>query len=107
MSKRKDVFQQLYRSSSDQNVTDYSNILYSDYFGIRGSNRTEVASEQQIIAIVQECEKNFNHSAAYCSLLASAMSQFKIYKCPRFRKKIAIEMADEYLKVGDASRALT
>lgn len=64
-------------------------------------------NEQQIIAIVQECEKQFNHSTAYITLLGRAMAQFKTYKCPRFRKKLAIEMAEEYLKINDASKALT
>lgn len=116
MSKRKDTFQQLCQVSSplidflplpDQNVMNYSNILYSDFFGVRGNRTTEPVNEQQVIAIVQECEKFFNHSAAYISLLGQAMAQFKIYKCPRFRKKLAIDMAEEYLRIGDASKALT
>lgn len=117
MSKRKDTFQQSCQASSplidflplsDQNAMNYSNILYSDFFGVRGGNRsTEPVNDQQIIAIVQECEKNFNHSVAYIALLGQAMAQFKIYRCPRFRKKLAIDMAEEYLKMGDASKALT
>lgn len=116
MNKRKETFQQLCQASSplidflplsDQNAMNYSNILYSDFFGIRGNRSTDPVNEQQIIAIVQECEKCFNHSAAYITLLGQAMAQFKIYKCPRFRKKLAVEMAEEYLKMGDASKALT
>lgn len=43
----------------------YTNILYSDFFGVRGGNKTsEPISEQQIIAIVQECEKNVHHSVS-------------------------------------------
>lgn len=86
----------------------YSNILYSDYFGVRGGNKTsEPITDQQIIAIVQECEKNINHSTAFITLLGQAMAQFKIYKCLRFRKKLAIDMAEEYLKTGDHAKALT
>lgn len=117
MIKRKDTFHQLCQVSSplidfiplsDQNSTNFSNILYSDFFGIRGCMRSsEPINEQHVIAIVQECEKYFNHSAAYITLLGQAMAQFKIYKCPRFRKKLAIDMAEEYLKIGDASKALT
>lgn len=44
---------------------------------------------------------------AIISLLGHAMAQFKIYKCPRFRKKLAVDMAEEYLKSGDHSKALT
>lgn len=116
MAKRKESYQQICHVSSplidfippsDQNAMNYSNILYSDFFGVRGGNRSDVLNEQQIIAIVQLLEKFFNHSTAYITLLGQAMAQFKIYKCPRFRKKLAIEMAEEYLKVGDASKALT
>lgn len=117
ISKRKDAFQQCCSASSplidflpltEQNSMNYSNILYSDFFGVRGGNRTsEPINDQQIIAIVQECEKCVNHSAIYITLLGQAMAQFKIYKCLRFRKKLAIDMAEEYLKTGDASKALT
>lgn len=41
------------------------------------------------------------------SLLGHAMAQYKIYRCPRFRKKLAVDMAEEYLKSGDHSKALT
>lgn len=115
MGKRKETFQQCCQSSSplieplsEQNAMSYSSILYSDFFGVRGSSRSpEPMNEQQIITIVQECEKYFNHSVAYITLLGQAMAQFKIYKCPRFRKKLAIDMAEEYLKIGDAPKALT
>lgn len=40
-------------------------------------------------------------------LLGQAMAQFKMYKCLRFRKKLAVDMAEEYLKIGDHSKALT
>lgn len=117
MSKRKETFQQCCSQSmpltdflppNEQNAMCYSNLLYSDFFGIRGSNKiSEPNAEQQIIAIVQECEKVINHSAAYITLLGQAMAQFKIYKCLRFRKKLAIDMAEEYLKTGDHAKALT
>lgn len=35
------------------------------------------------------------------------MAQFKVYKCLRFRKKLAIDMAEEYYKCGDHAKALT
>lgn len=34
------------------------------------------------------------------------MNQFKICRCLRFRKKITIDMADEYFKIGDINNAL-
>lgn len=117
MSKRKEAFQQCCSASSplidflpltEQNMENYSNILYSDYYGVRTGNRsTETVNDQQTIAIVQECEKTVNHSELLIKLLGQAMAQFKIYKCLRFRKKLAIDMAEEYLKMGDAPKALT
>lgn len=88
--KRKETFQQLcgqatsplidFLPLSDQNAMNYSNILYSDFFGVRGNRSgAEPINDQQIIAIIQECEKHFNHSAAYISLLGQGMKQKKIY----------------------------
>lgn len=116
MSERKDAFLQCFTQQpltdflppNEQNVVTYSNILSSDFFGIRGNNRTgEAVNDSHIIAIVQECEKHVNHSAIFITLLGQAMAQFKIYKCLRFRKKLAIDMAEEYLKTGDHAKALT
>lgn len=41
------------------------------------------------------------------NLLSQAMSQFKIYRCGRSRKKCAVMMADEYFKSGEYTKALT
>ncbi|XP_062553378.1 trafficking protein particle complex subunit 11 isoform X2 [Armigeres subalbatus] len=90
-----------------QSSTSLNSALYSDYFGIRGTKTGEPVSEQQIICLVQEMEKSYNHSAAIIILLGQAMAQYKVYKCLRFRKKLAIDMAEEYLKSGDHSKALT
>lgn len=48
-----------------------SGILYSDFFGVRGSKASEPALEQQIISLVQENEKNFNHSVRIDNILKS------------------------------------
>ncbi|XP_021696133.1 trafficking protein particle complex subunit 11 isoform X2 [Aedes aegypti] len=88
-------------------TTNPNSALYSDFFGIRGAKTGEPVSEQQIICLVQEMEKAYNHSAAIIILLGQAMAQYKVYKCLRFRKKLAIDMAEEYLKSGDHSKALT
>nr|XP_029726510.1 trafficking protein particle complex subunit 11 isoform X1 [Aedes albopictus] len=90
-----------------QSTINANSALYSDYFGIRGTKTGEPVSEQQIICLVQEMEKSYNHSAAIIILLGQAMAQYKVYKCLRFRKKLAIDMAEEYLKSGDHSKALT
>lgn len=117
VGKRKDAFQQCCSASSplveflplnEQNFDNYTRILYSDYYGRRGgSGNTESFDDQQMIAIVKQCEKSVNHSEQFIKLLGTAMAQFKIYKCLRFRKKLAIDMAEEYLKIGDSSKALT
>lgn len=93
----------------EQNLENYTRILYSDFYGVRGiaSGNAENLNDQQMIAIVKQCEKSVNHSELYIRLLGTAMAQFKIYKCLRFRKKLAIDMAEEYLKIGDSSKALT
>lgn len=83
------------------------NLLYSDFFGVRGAKNSEPITEQQIISLVQENEKTYTHSSAIIALLGQAMAQFKINKCLRFRKKLAVDMADEYLKCGDHAKALT
>ncbi|XP_058459958.1 trafficking protein particle complex subunit 11 isoform X2 [Malaya genurostris] len=91
-----------------QNLSVNSNsALYSDFFGIRGTKTGEPVSEQHIICLVQDMEKAYNHSATIITLLGQAMAQYKVYKCLRFRKKLAIDMAEEYLKCGDYSKALT
>ncbi|XP_037959317.1 trafficking protein particle complex subunit 11-like [Teleopsis dalmanni] len=81
--------------------------LYTEFFGIRAVKTGEPASEQQTIMLIRENEKLFNHSNAIINLLGQAMGQFKIYKCLRFRKKLAIDMAEEYFKSGDHAKALT
>ncbi|XP_058829687.1 trafficking protein particle complex subunit 11 isoform X2 [Topomyia yanbarensis] len=86
---------------------NFNSALYSDFFGIRGTKTGEPVSEQQIICLVQELEKSYSHSATIITLLGQAMAQYKVYKCLRFRKKLAIDMAEEYLKCGDYSKALT
>lgn len=49
-------------SPTEPTSPSLSGILYSDFFGVRGSKASEPALEQQIISLVQDNEKNFNHS---------------------------------------------
>ncbi|EDV96352.1 trafficking protein particle complex subunit 11 [Drosophila grimshawi] len=81
--------------------------LYTEFFGIRALKTGDPVAEQQVNVQLCELERNFNHSAAIIALLSQAMAQFKIYKCLRFRKKLAIDMAEEYLRSGDHAKALT
>uniref|UniRef100_A0A1B0BI35 Trafficking protein particle complex subunit 11 n=1 Tax=Glossina palpalis gambiensis TaxID=67801 RepID=A0A1B0BI35_9MUSC len=115
MQKRKEAFKQSNPTPSspmeskqklnlqNNNITS----LFTEYFGIRAVKAGEPQTEQQVNCIIRENEENFNHSAAIINLLSQAMTQFKIYKCLRFRKKLAIDTADEYLESGDHSKALT
>uniref|UniRef100_A0A182NIX3 Trafficking protein particle complex subunit 11 n=1 Tax=Anopheles dirus TaxID=7168 RepID=A0A182NIX3_9DIPT len=111
IGQRKEAFRQctaLGAAGAAELATISNSALYSDFFGIRGSVKTgEPVSEQQIICLVQENEKAYNHSAEIIGLLGKAMAQFKVYRCLRFRKKLAIDMAEEYLNSGDHSKALT
>lgn len=110
IGKRKEAFLQCY-ALSEHPVTPTTSspisILYSEFFGVRGTKTGEPITEQQLISLIQENEKNFNHSGTIIGLLGQAMAQFKVYKCLRFRKKLAIDMAEEYLQSGDHSKALT
>lgn len=81
--------------------------LYTEYFGIRAIPTGEPLAEQQVNLMIRDAEKNFNHSGAIINLLSLAMAQFKTYKCLRFRKKLAVDMAEEYFKSGDHAKALT
>ncbi|CAO1400963.1 unnamed protein product [Diamesa tonsa] len=92
---------------SSSSPTQFS-ALYSDFFGVRnGVKNADSFSDQQIISLVQELERKFSYSTAIISLLGQAMAQFKIYRCGRFRKKLAIDMAEEYFKSGEYTKALT
>lgn len=88
--------------------TNLATILYSEFFGVRGASKSvDPTAEQQIFTAVKELERTVKHSAIIITLLGQAMAQFKIYKCPRYRKKLAIDMAEEYMKCGEHSKALT
>ncbi|XP_017000821.2 trafficking protein particle complex subunit 11 [Drosophila takahashii] len=110
--KRRDSAQEAYaalQSAAEGTPAPSQNSLslYTEFFGIRAVKTGDLLAEQQ--ANVQLCdqERGYNHSSGIIALLSQAMAQFKIYKCLRFRKKLAIDMAEEYLKSGDHAKALT
>ncbi|XP_064547367.1 trafficking protein particle complex subunit 11 [Drosophila montana] len=111
--KRREAVQQasatLLSTSSTKPMTasQTQSSLYTEFFGVRAVKTGDPVAEQ--LANVQLCELecNYNHSSAIIALLSQAMAQFKIYKCLRFRKKLAIDMAEEYLRSGDHAKALT
>lgn len=67
IGKRKQAFLECCALSSspiEPNAPAYTNIFYSDFFGVRGTKLSEPVSETQIIAVVQQKEKTFNHSVS-------------------------------------------
>lgn len=111
--KRREIYQQSNAFIPTPTTTEPASpstqfsLLYSDFFGVRNGNEREQGIDQQIIALVRELEGKFNYSAVIINLLSQAMSQFKIYRCGRSRKKCAVMMADEYYKSGEYTKALT
>ncbi|XP_026845227.1 trafficking protein particle complex subunit 11 [Drosophila persimilis] len=111
--KRRDAAQQAFASLLDSGeaalTTNNPNplSLYTEFFGIRAVKTGDLVAEQQANVQLCEQERGYSHSVAIIALLSQAMAQFKIYKCLRFRKKLAIDMAEEYLQSGDHAKALT
>ncbi|XP_018405542.1 PREDICTED: trafficking protein particle complex subunit 11 isoform X1 [Cyphomyrmex costatus] len=48
-----------------------------------------------------------NHSMIIIGLLGNAISQFKIYRCPRMRRLLVVQMAEEYFNARDYGKVLT
>lgn len=51
--------------------------------------------------------REVNHSNIIIPLFSSAISQFKKYRCPRIKRHLMIQMAEEYHQANDSSKALT
>lgn len=109
VGQRKEAFYECLKNGGQtaEQASSYANQFYSEFFGVRTTKVGDAATEQLLFAMAQANERNFNHSVAIISLLGQAMAQYKQYKCLRFRKKLAVDMAEEYLKAGDHSKALT
>ncbi|XP_068969892.1 trafficking protein particle complex subunit 11 isoform X1 [Bombus flavifrons] len=48
-----------------------------------------------------------HHSNIIIALLGNAISQFKIYRCPRMRRVLVVQMAEEYYNSKDYGKVLT
>ena len=46
-----------------------------------------------------------NHSHLIIPLFSSAISQFKKYRCPRIKRHLMVQMANEYLLAADPTKA--
>ncbi|KAF6197969.1 hypothetical protein GE061_007714 [Apolygus lucorum] len=62
---------------------------------------------QGILAIQYNEFHNIDESAIIIGLLGNAISQFKKYKCPRMRRHLVVQMADEYYESKDYGKSLT
>ncbi|XP_017788618.1 PREDICTED: trafficking protein particle complex subunit 11 [Habropoda laboriosa] len=61
-----------------------------------------------IIQALQYKEKyTVDHSNIIIGLLGNAISQFKLYRCPRMRRVLIVQMAEEYYNSKDYGKVLT
>ncbi|XP_011691077.1 PREDICTED: trafficking protein particle complex subunit 11-like [Wasmannia auropunctata] len=68
----------------------------------------DTAREAIGIQALQHREKTaVNHSMIIIGLLGNAISQFKIYRCPRMRRLLVVQMAEEYFNARDYGKVLT
>nr|XP_023021888.1 trafficking protein particle complex subunit 11 [Leptinotarsa decemlineata] len=63
--------------------------------------------ESNGIQALQFLEKHLNHSSLIIALYGLAITQFKTYRCPRTRRHLVLQMADEYYDSKDYGKALT
>ncbi|XP_046424871.1 trafficking protein particle complex subunit 11 isoform X1 [Neodiprion fabricii] len=86
-----------------------------EYYGQRpwrpgklSAEPADMAREAAAIQALQHKEKTtVNHSMIIIGLLGHAISQFKTYRCPRMRRHLVVQMADEYYNSRDYGKALT
>ncbi|XP_076233472.1 trafficking protein particle complex subunit 11 gry isoform X2 [Calliopsis andreniformis] len=66
------------------------------------------AKEAIAIQALQYKERyTVNHSQIIIGLLGNAISQFKLYRCPRMRRVLVVQMAEEYYNAKDYGKVLT
>jgi hypothetical protein len=63
--------------------------------------------ESNGIQALQYLEKQVAHSSSIVTLYGSAISQYKTYRCPRTRRHLVLQMAEEYYNSHDFGKALT
>ncbi|KAK0178490.1 hypothetical protein PV327_007378 [Microctonus hyperodae] len=71
------------------------------------SDPTDAAREMIGIQTLKYRESTVNHSMIIIGLLGNAISQFKIYRCPRMRRLLVVQMAAEYYNARDYGKVLT
>uniref|UniRef100_T1IXF1 Trafficking protein particle complex subunit 11 n=1 Tax=Strigamia maritima TaxID=126957 RepID=T1IXF1_STRMM len=60
-----------------------------------------------ILAIQFKESSSVTHSMLVITLLSSAVTQFKKYKCPRMKRFLLVQMGEEYYHLKDYERSLT
>ncbi|XP_044015517.1 trafficking protein particle complex subunit 11 isoform X2 [Aphidius gifuensis] len=95
-------------NADDNNIEDDDNKI--EYYGQRSFIKFEQKNNNlnnMTIKLLQLREKKINHSMIIIGLLGNAISQFKIYRCPRMRRLLVVQMASEYFNVKDYGKVLT
>ncbi|XP_063973800.1 trafficking protein particle complex subunit 11 isoform X3 [Diachasmimorpha longicaudata] len=75
--------------------------------GKLSAESADAAKEALGVQALKWREKNEDHSLLIIALLGNAMSQFKMYRCPRMRRFLAVQMAAEYYNCRDYGKVLT
>ncbi|XP_042226153.1 trafficking protein particle complex subunit 11-like [Homarus americanus] len=86
-----------------------------EFYGQRpwrpGKHSLEPPEQQREAEGIKEIQyhevKEVNHSNTIIPLFSSAISQFKKYRCPRIKRHLMVQMAEEYHQANDSSKALT
>lgn len=86
-----------------------------EFYGQRpwrpGKHSLEPPEQQREMEGIKEVQyhevKEVNHSDFIIPLFSSAISQFKKYRCPRIKRHLMVQMAEEYHQANDSSKALT
>lgn len=71
------------------------------------SDPPDPQTESNGIIAIQYLEKQVNHSSHVVTLYGFAITQYKTYRCPRMRRQLVVEMADEYCYSKEYGKALT
>ncbi|RZF39728.1 hypothetical protein LSTR_LSTR011137 [Laodelphax striatellus] len=66
-----------------------------------------VKERDGVIALQYKEKYHCNHSLIIITHIGNAISQYKTYNCPRMRRCLVVQMADEYCSSKDYGKALT
>ncbi|CAG9819021.1 unnamed protein product [Phaedon cochleariae] len=88
--------------------------IHMEFFGQRPWRPGKISAEppdphleSNGIQAMQFLERQVNHSNLIIALYGLAITQYKTYRCPRTRRHLVLQMADEYYDSKDYGKALT